>query len=297
TGIVLSVPLCILLIFLVPPVQPYVDWASGIVIAGVVAVLVLPSPSARVSTGVFLVSGILGLFAFRYAYLSQSPLGTGAILMPLLSGLFGISVLLFSGKGAIPPQQFTGISLEDRGIARGTLLGSVAGVVVGWLPGLSNATANGVLASVVDCGRDRREYILATSAANTTNALVGLAAFYAVERTRNGVVSALSALEVPPLHILLVSASLAALLAYVVTVACAGLARSLEGIDRTRLAAAVITFVTFVSFLTTGPFGLLVLALATAVGCVPRLLAVPQVFCMGAVMLPVILFSFGFSIA
>lgn len=297
TGIVLSVPLCVLLLFLVPPIQPYVDWASGIVITGVVAILVLHSPSACVSTGVFLVSGILGLFTFRYAYLFSSSLGTGAILMPLLSGLFGISVLLFSGKGAIPPQTFSGISLENRGIVRGTILGTVAGVVVGWLPGLSNATANGVLASVVDCGRDRREYILATSAANTTNALVGLAAFYAVERTRNGVVSALSAIEVPPLHLLLVSATLAAFLAYVVTVASAGLAHHLEGIDRTLLAAAVTVFVTIVAFLTTGPFGLLILALATAAGCVPRLLAVPQVFCMGAVMLPVILFSFGVVIA
>ena len=180
-----------------------------------------------------------------------------------------------------------------RGIVRGSILGTIAGVFVGWLPGLSNATANGVLASAVDYSRDRREYILATSAANTTNALVGLAAFFSIERTRNGVVSALSALEVPSLSCLILSATIAALAAYILTVALAGMAQRMEGIDRTRMAAVVIGFVILVAFLTTGPFGLLVLALATAVGCVPRLLGIPQVFCMGSIMLPVLFFSFG----
>lgn len=295
TGVVLSIPLCLLLLVFMPPLQPAVDWATGIVIVAVVTVLVLHSPSARPAIAVFLVSGLLGIFSFRYEYLSSSPFGGGAILMPLLSGLFGVSVLLFSGKGKVPPQEFTGMEIGDRGIVRGTLLGGIAGVVVGWLPGLSNATANGVLASAVDSSRDRREYILATSAANTTNALVGLAALFAIERTRNGVVSALSAIEVPPLSYLLVSATIAALAAYILTLVFSGMAQFMEGIDRTRLAAAVIVFVTLVSFLSTGPFGLLVLALATAIGCVPRLVAIPQVFCMGSIMVPVIFYAFGFG--
>lgn len=292
-GVVLSIPLCLILIVLMPSIQPAIDWVSGIVILAVITILALHSSAARVSIAVFLVSGLLGIFSFRYAFLSPSPFGGSAVLMPLLSGLFGVSVLLFSGRGAVPPQNFSGIALENRGIVRGSILGTIAGVFVGWLPGLSNATANGVLASAVDYSRDRREYILATSAANTTNALVGLAAFFSIERTRNGVVSALSALEVPSLSCLILSATIAALAAYILTVALAGMAQRMEGIDRTRMAAVVIGFVILVAFLTTGPFGLLVLALATAVGCVPRLLGIPQVFCMGSIMLPVLFFSFG----
>lgn len=295
TGIILSVPVCLLLLVLMPALQPAIDWATGIIIVAVVTVLVLHSGSPRLALGIFLLSGLLGTFSFSYSFLSPSPFGESAILMPLLSGLFGISVLLFSGRGAVPPQKFEGIGLAFAGIVRGTVLGGIAGVIVGWLPGLSNATANGVLASVTDCSRDRLEYILATSAANTTNAMVGLAAFFSIERTRNGVISALSALDVPPLHLLLVSATIAAVLAFLLTVACSGLAPLLEGIDRTRLAAFVIVFVTLVAFFTSGPFGLLVLALATATGCIPRLLGIPQLFCMGSIMVPVILFSFGFG--
>jgi putative membrane protein len=51
--------------------------------------------------------------------------------------------------------------------------------------------------------------------------------------------------------------------------------------------------VTILTFLFSGPFGLLILCLATAVGIVPPLVNVPRLFAMGAVMLPVICFSLG----
>jgi len=60
-----------------------------------------------------------------------------------------------------------------------------------------------------------------------------------------------------------------------------------------RLQAGVIAFITLLSFLICGPFGLLVLVLATALGVVPHLLNVPRLFCMGAVMVPVMLLSLG----
>ncbi|MCQ8893416.1 MAG: tripartite tricarboxylate transporter permease [Methanolinea sp.] len=296
TGVILAIPLCAALVVVMPAIQAAIDWATGILLAAVVCILLVHSPSLRVSLAVFLGSGILGLFAFRYSYLAPSPLGQSAVLMPLLTGLFGISVLIFSGSGTIPPQEFSSIDLCGRSIARGSVLGTLAGTFVGWLPGLSNATANGVLCSALDYARDRREYILATSAANTTNALVGLAALFAIDRTRNGVVSALTVLEHPSFHLLLASAAIASLLAYLLTIRLSRIASRMEGIDRTHLALGVCVFVTLVAFLSAGLFGLLVLCLATALGVIPRLTAVPQVFCMGAIMLPVMLYSFGFSL-
>ncbi len=82
-------------------------------------------------------------------------------------------------------------------IGKGALIGTAAGAAVGWLPGLSNATANAVLASAVTYDRERRGFILATGAANTANAFLGIAAFYAIGRTRNGVMAALSMIEAP----------------------------------------------------------------------------------------------------
>jgi len=167
--------------------------------------------------------------------------------------------------------------------------------VVGWLPGLSNATANGVIASVTSYNREPRGYIFATSTANTVNAIVGLAAFYAILRTRNGVMVALSSLEAPPFTTLLAASAVAAVIAYLLTVSLAASAWRLGGIKKKNLYGGVILFIIILTFLLCGLFGIMVLVLATLVGLAVKLLNISQVYCIGAIMLPVIFFSFGIT--
>ncbi|MDD1645226.1 MAG: hypothetical protein LUP93_02770, partial [Methanomicrobiales archaeon] len=72
-----------------------------------------------------------------------------------------------------------------------------------------------------------------------------------------------------------------------------GSAARLSVLRSPHLQAGVILFVVLLSFLLCGPFGLLILVLATALGMVPYLLNVPRLFCMGAVMVPVMVLSLG----
>jgi putative membrane protein len=92
---------------------------------------------------------------------------------------------------------------------------------------------------------------------------------------------------------LLFSAALAAVLAFLITIWISGYAYKVNGIDGKLLNRAVIVLVTAISILVAGPFGLFVLVLATAVGILPTLVNISRVFCMGAIMVPVILYSFG----
>ncbi len=294
-GFLAALPVALALLLLAPAVQGHLDWAVALILTGVAGYLILFSESPWYGGIVFMVSGMLGLFTFHFSFLGSGPFGVSGLLMPLLSGLFGISILLVSGKGPVPEQHFDDFHLPRHTILKGTLSGTIAGVVVGWLPGLSNATANTVVASVADYEKDRRGYLFATSAANTVNAVAGLAAFYALARTRNGVMVALSAIDPPPLIVLIAAAACAALCAYLLTIMLASVAWRFGGLNRTRLTLGVIVFITLLSFLFCGIFGLFILLVATLLGLVPKLLNIPQVFCMGAVTLPVILFSLGIS--
>ncbi|WP_298668502.1 tripartite tricarboxylate transporter permease [uncultured Methanofollis sp.] len=293
-AVVWSLPLSLLFFTLFPAFQPFFDLWIGVLLTAVACYLVVFSESPEWAAGIFLVSGFLGLVTFRYSFLAWG--GGTSVLMPLLSGLFGVSVLLSASSGRMPPQS-DAVTFPGRNeLFRCSCAGSVAGAVVGWLPGLSNATANALLASVIDYGDDRRGYILATSAANTANAFLGLAALYAIGRTRNGVMVALATLEVPPFTVLLPVAALAAALAYAATVLLSGTAGIFSRVPLKPLNAAVILFVTLLSFLLCGPFGLVVLILATCVGVVPTLVEVRRVYCMGVVMVPVILSSLGVAV-
>jgi putative membrane protein len=295
-AMLIALPLSIICFFLLPALQPYFDWWIGILLIATMGYMIVTSECPGWALALVCVSGILGIFALRYAFLSWHTLaGSSAILMPLLTGLFGISVLLTASQGIMPEQHFRGIRMEDRTIMKYSALGTVAGVAVGWLPGLSTASANSVLASFIGYEKNRRTYILATSAANTSNAFIGLAALFALSRMRNGVMVAISELPLPTMSELTVIGVLAACAAYGITVVLSRSASRFNGIDGRMLNHAVIAFIIILCILLTGPFGVVILILATALGLVPHLVNVPRVFCMGAIIVPVILYSFGIA--
>jgi putative membrane protein len=295
-AMVIAVPLSIVCFFLLPALQPYFDWWIGILLISTMGYMIVTSECPGWALALFSVSGILGIFALRYAFLSWHTLaGSSAILMPLLTGLFGISVLLTASQGTMPQQHFRGIQMEDRTIMKYSVVGTFAGVAVGWLPGLSTASANSVLASLIGYEKNRRTYILATSAANTSNAFIGLAALFALSRMRNGVMVALSELPLPTMSELTIIGVLAACAAYGITVGLSRSAGRFNGIDGKLLNRAVIVFIILLCIFLTGPFGVVILILATALGLVPHLVNIPRVFCMGAIIAPVILYSFGIA--
>ena len=295
-GVALSLPLALAFVLVLPALQPGIDWGIGLVILAVGGYLIVVSESPGWALAVFGVSGVLGLFTLRYSFLAWPAGGESGVLMPLLSGLFGIAVLLRASHGLMPAQHFSGIDLPPGAIRRGSVLGSVAGALVGWLPGLSNATANALLTSVIGYDSNPREYILATSAANTVNAFLGLAALYAISRTRNGVMAALAAAEeVPPVTAVLLAGALAAVGAYLLTILLSRAAWWFGGVNVTMLNYGVIAFVVLLSLFLCGPFGGLVLILATAVGYVPTLVNIRRVYCMGVIMVPVMVYSFGIT--
>jgi putative membrane protein len=288
-----AMPLFLIFFFILPAVQPAIDWAIGIILIAVAGLLIVYSDSPEWSCALFVVSGFLGLFAFHYAWLSWHTLGTSSLLMPLLSGLFGVSVLLTASHGSMPDQHFSGIGMDHRSIIRHSVIGTVAGSVVGWLPGLSNATANALLSLGISYDDERRGYIVATSAANTANAFLALAALFSLSRMRNGVMVALAAGDLPPVEGLLLAGAGAALIAYLLTVRLSRCAKLFNGINIRKTSYAVIAGVVLISFVLCGPFGLFILGCATVLGCVPHLVNVRRVTCMGAVMVPVIVMSYG----
>jgi len=295
-AMVIAVPLSVICFLILPALQPYFDWWIGILLIATMGYMIVTSECPGWALCLFCVSGILGIFSLNYAFLTWHTLaGSSAILMPLLTGLFGISVLLTASQGIMPEQHFRGIRMEDRTIMKYSVVGTVAGIAVGWLPGLSTASANSILASLIGYEKNRRTYILATSAANTSNAFIGLAALFALSRMRNGVMVAISELPLPTMSELTLIGILAACAAYCITVLLSRSASMFNGIDGRLLNRVVIAFIVVLCILLTGPFGVFILILATALGLVPYLVNIPRVFCMGAIIAPVILYSLGIA--
>ena len=296
-GFVYAIPLFAAFYFVLPMFQTEIDWAIGLVILTAAGLLIVFSKTPFWALLMFLASGLLGVFSMRFSYFSFGVFGAGEVLLPLLTGLFGIPVLLHALRAnpAYAEQSFSGIFVSKKETAVNTIKGTFAGAIVGWLPGFSSGTANALLAfhRSGDYELNPRGYLLSTSAANTANAVLGLAALYAVGRMRSGALAAVAEFPLPNIFMLLAAAGASAAAAYMLTVLFSKTGKYIAKVNQKMLSASVLTFLIILTAVFCGPFGLMILILSTAVGWIPAKLGIPRLYCMGAIMLPVMLFSFG----
>lgn len=296
-GFVYAIPLFAAFYFVLPMFQNEIDWAIGLVILTAAGLLIVFSKTPFWALMMFLASGLLGVFSMRFSYFSFGVFGAGEVLLPLLTGLFGIPVLLHALRAnpAYAEQSFSGIFVSKKETAVNTIKGTFAGAIVGWLPGFSSGTANALLAfhRSGDYELNPRGYLLSTSAANTANAVLGLAALYAVGRMRSGALAAVAEFPLPNIFMLLAAAGASAAAAYMLTVLFSKTGKYIAKVNQKMLSASVLTFLIILTAVFCGPFGLMILILSTAVGWIPAELGIPRLYCMGAIMLPVMLFSFG----
>jgi len=290
-GVIIGLPVSVLAYLFLTPIQNSIDWITGCLLILMMGLVIINEDSPVWALLIFVSAGLLGLFAFRFDYLTWIGFGESSILMPLLTGLFGLSVIITGSQGPIPRQRFSGIRVSQSDIIRSAIPGTFAGLLVGWLPGLSTASASAVVSAGIRYDTDRCRYLVATGAATTANAVIGLAAFYGVERTRNGVMVALSSLDVPSFPFLLTACAGASLAAYYITIRLSGCAYLFSGVDGRMINTVVAGFVILLTALFTGPFGLFILACSTGIGFIPYLLNLSRVTCMGVVTVPVILYS------
>ena len=296
-GFVYAMPLFAAFYFVLPMFQNEIDWAIGLVILTAAGLLIVFSKTPFWALLMFLASGLLGVFSMRFSYFSFGVFGAGEVLLPLLTGLFGIPVLLHAlrAEPAYAEQSFSGLFVSRKDTVWNTIKGTFAGAIVGWLPGFSSGTANALLAfhRSGDYESNPRGYLLSTSAANTANAVLGLAALYAVGRMRSGALAAVAEFPLPNIFMLLAAAGASAAAAYMLTVLFAKTGKYIAKVIQKMLSASVLIFLIILTAVFCGPFGMMILILSTAVGWIPGKLGFPRLYCMGAVMLPVMLFSFG----
>ena len=245
------------------------------------------------AVALFLTSGYLGLFAFGHQNLASSPLGfRPEVLLPLLGGLFGASILLLSlaSKSEIPAQRDTGFDLPARSIGRAAFLGGLAGSVVAWVPGVTPAVAT-VVTRLGSEGSDR-EFLVSVSGVNTANALFTLVALLVVGRARSGAAVAVEELVEMDGHILLVMVTIVlfvSILSYFATLSAGrAAAKVVRRLKYRMICISVLAFLTGMTFCFAGPFGLFLYFVSAVVGLVAPFAGIRKTHAMGVLMVPLL---------
>ena len=233
---------------------------------------------------VFTSAGFLGWVALEHSKLAElTP--ASSVLFPLLTGLFATPTLIWSATSSpkIPEQRVSASLPELKAVASGVL----SGMFVSLFPGISSGVATAMAAS---WAKRTETYISALSSANTANALLCFAVFFAAGKTRSGAAEAISKLGLefkPEIIGVFIVAGLAACL---ITLAASIVAANfISSINFGAFSKAVLIFLVVLVYALTGGFGMIVFSIATCIGLAVVMLRVRRVNCMGCLIIPVLL--------
>ncbi len=255
---------------------------------------------------IFALSGIFGWILLEDGVFNAAPMPIEAMresapLFAGLTGMFGIAGLLQSlGVAGLEPGDERK-SPEQRNMFKSSFIGTAAGALVGWFPGVTSASAT-ILASDISRRTDGEDFIVSMSAVNTSNSVFVILALFVIGKARSGAIGVVKSLTHPAIwsstssppslmFLLLFSAVISGALAYPLTKIFGYFFLSrMEKADYSRLSAYILLFVLVLVLVLAGPLGLFVASIAAMMGLIPPLTGVSRVHLMGFLILPTIVY-------
>ncbi len=290
--LIITIALAPLLIYIVPfifnSLKNYVGW----ILLALVVFMILREETNDKRFWAFIVvllSGTLGLVVFNTPNLEDP-------LLPMLSGLFGVCVLLLSltQKVTIPIQRTTEmVKVKTSNLLKALFSGVFSGSLVSIFPGLGPAQA-GVLSAQIVRKIDVYSYLIMVGGINTVSMILSLITLFTIEKARNGsIIVVQQLLQVINLNTLILFLSVALVAGGIATFFALYVSRIFSSImnrlNYSMLSISIILFVVFMVYYFSGWIGLLVLVASTSIGLIPNIVDVSRSNSMACLLIPIIL--------
>ncbi|MDE1848566.1 MAG: tripartite tricarboxylate transporter permease [Nanoarchaeota archaeon] len=285
-GIIASIILMIIAIplsLLVPKVYSPINSIMPIILILTSAILIFGENKKISALFVFTVSGILGLCVLNMNI--KEPL------LPLLSGLFGSSMLVTSirTKVKLPPQQIT---KPKEKVLRPIIGSIIASPLCGFLPGLGSGQAAILGNSLLKT--ERKGFLILVGATNILVMGISFISIYAISKTRTGAAAAIhqiiGTLSWQMLAVILVCILITGIISFfLVRFLAEILSQKIAGINYSLLSIMTLVFLTIIVVVFSGFLGLIVLAISTITGIYCNQLNVRKTEMMGCLLVPTII--------
>ncbi|MBI2558153.1 tripartite tricarboxylate transporter permease [Candidatus Woesearchaeota archaeon] len=292
--LILTIILSPLLIIIVPLIFAYLkDYVAWLLLA-VIIFMILREENMNKKFWAFIVvalSGILGLIVFNIPNLKDP-------LLPMLSGLFGISVLILSltQKVTLPIQRTTEmIKVKTKNVVKALGSGIFSGSLVSIFPGLGPAQA-AVLAGQIVGKIDVFSYLILVGGINTVSMIMSLITLFTIEKARNGsIIVVQQLLQSIDVNILMLFLAVALIAGGIATFLALYISKVFSSImnrfNYSILSILIIAFVVFMVLYFSGFVGLLILVVATSIGLVPNIVEVSRSNSMACLLIQIILLN------
>ncbi|MDP3992474.1 MAG: tripartite tricarboxylate transporter permease [Nanoarchaeota archaeon] len=278
--VILAFPLVIIVKKIYPLAQEFIPY----ILILISLIMIFSERKKFYSFVVYSLAGILGLIVLNLKDLSQP-------LLPLLTGLFGASSLLFSikTKTQIPEQSLK----QEKTSFKKPLLGAlIASPLCGFLPGLGSGQA-AILGNTIS-KTDRRGFLVLLGATNTFVMAFSFISLYTILKTRTGAAAAIRDLIGIPsekiLILILIVTLISGIISFFLTKKISVFfSKKINKINYTKISVITLLVLVIVVSLISGFLGLLTFAIATFTGFYCISLGVRRTQMMGCLLLPTII--------
>jgi len=281
--IIISFPLGFLVSKIYDPIHSVMLW----ILLVTTFILIFAEKNKFTALFVFLISGILGLCVLN--------IGLKEPLLPLLTGLFGSSMIITSIKNKIqiPPQE---ISEPKEKLIR-PLIGSIlASSLCGFLPGLGGGQA-AVLGNTIS-KTDKKGFLILIGAVNILVMGFSFVSLYAISKIRTGAAASIQeiigTLSWKILILILFSVLISGVISFFLAKFLAKFfCQKINKINYFLLSIATLIFLVIIVLIFSGFLGLLILVASTLVGIYCNSLPVKKTHMMGCLLIPTIIYYTG----
>jgi len=234
---------------------------------------------------VFLLSGVLGLLVLNTLPI-QEPL------FPLLAGLFGISTLvisMFSHTKIVEQKIDKTVSIGGKQNLWNYIKANICCAIMSVLPALGGAQAT-ILAQALSKKKSGEDFLVMVGGINVVSSLFVLSTLYLLGKARTGVIAVMKQfleLDFSGFSILL-AASIAAVGISIILTLYLGrfFANRISKVNYRKLSLVIIAFICILIALFSGPAGLFVLSISTAIGLIAPRVGIKRIHAMGSLAFP-----------
>ncbi len=287
-GLLLMLAIIPLIIWILPPTYSLIEFAIPYILIAASLFLILKEKNKFWALMIFMLAGILGIATLNLTVIKQP-------LFPLLTGLFGISLLFNSinEKTVIPTQKITQPKISKKELSKSLAAGIISSPLCSFLPGLGAAQA-AVLGSQITGKISRKGFLVLLGSINTIVIGLTFVAIYTIQRSRSGTAAAVSTLLgeitltqlLTLLSVMLLSGSIAVFIGVIIAKT---FSRHIHRLNYTKLCLLIITLLVVLSIYLSGAYSIPVLITATAIGILTIKKKVRKMNLMGCLIIPVIL--------
>ena len=287
-AVIILLPLSLFFIFLIPKIYPFINRMLGWALIWIAVLLILNEKKSKIKALlIFLLAGFLGFASLNLQI--KDPL------LPMFSGLFGASAIIFSikQKTKIPPQKNEKIPITKKDLIRPAIASIIVSPVCALFPGLGSSQA-GIIGSAIIGKLDRQQFLVLLGIINTLILSLSFVVLFIIQKNRTGIAAVISetvAISSPDLILIFITIFITTIFLIPLTIFISKLfSKNITKINYSKLSCFVLFFITIIVIIFSGFLGFMVFIISTLLGLTCTEMEIRKGLLMGSLLIPTIIY-------